>query len=141
MKFRSQFFLLIVFILMAGYSCGGPLSFIGKLMEEGDHRQFVGKYQGNLPAADAAGRVISLSLNPDGTAQFTTQFIGKGEPVIEQGRWYNKGNELTVELFKSDGRPSQFPLVWTLSGKSLIPKSWDHELYGSIGLPLIKERE
>jgi len=139
MKFRFRLFLPIVAMLVAGHSCGGPLSFIGKLIGEGDHRQFVGKYQGNLPAADAAGRVINLSLNPVGTAQLTTQFIGKGEPVIEQGRWYSTGNELTVDLFKSDGRPSQSPLVWTLSGKSLIPKSWDRNLYGSMGLPLLKE--
>ena len=56
------------------------------MLAEGAEVDLSGTYQGHAPAADAAKRVFTLSLSADGTAIFTTQYIGKSD-VIEHGRW------------------------------------------------------
>lgn len=60
--------------------------------------QTVGRYTAQLPAADAVGRVIVLELNQDDTAVMTTQFIGKGEPIVEKGTWQMDGGDVAVTL-------------------------------------------
>jgi uncharacterized lipoprotein YbaY len=58
-----------------------------------------GAYQSDvLPAADASGRVITLTLATDGAATLTTQFIGKGDPIVERGEWSQDGVKAAVKL-------------------------------------------
>jgi putative hemolysin len=58
----------------------------------------VGSYTGQMPAADAIGRVILLVLMPDGTATLTTQFIGEGEPMVETGVWEGTADHASVSI-------------------------------------------
>ncbi len=67
------------------------------------HDQTVGRYTAQLPAADAIGRVLVLELNQDDTAVMTTQFIGKGEPIVEKGSWELDGEFVNVTL--ANGQP------------------------------------
>lgn len=67
------------------------------------HDQTAGRYTAQLPAADAVGRVIVLELNQDDTAVMTTQFIGKGEPMVEKGSWELDGEFVNVTL--ANGQP------------------------------------
>ena len=83
----------------------------------------VGAYTGSLPAADAAGRNINVLLRQDSTATMTTEFVGKGKPIVEEGRWAQEADEVTLQLRGEGGKASGAPLIWTLKGALLVPKS------------------
>jgi putative hemolysin len=57
-----------------------------------------GRYTGALPAADAIGQVLELSLEPDGTATLTTQYVGKGAPRVDAGTWLEEEASIVVVL-------------------------------------------
>ena len=58
----------------------------------------IGRYTGQLPAADAIGRVLALDLLPDNTAKLTTQFIGKGAPAVDSGKWAQPSKNIVVTI-------------------------------------------
>jgi uncharacterized lipoprotein YbaY len=91
-------------------------------------------YQAMLPAADAAGRAVTLRLEPDGTAILVIQPVGKGPASTERARWAMTGATLTISL------GGQRPLVYEASDARLVPKDWDRGRYGAAGLPLGKAR-
>lgn len=62
-----------------------------------------GSYSASLPAADAIGRVIVLDLMADNKATLTTQFIGKGEPIVENGTWAVDGDKVSASLTNAGG--------------------------------------
>ncbi len=92
-----------------------------------------GVYHARLPAADATARVVTLWLEPGGTAILETVFVGKGRGPVERGAWSLERDELTVRL---DGAGE--PLVYAVQGDRLVPKRWDHGVYGASGLPLTR---
>src|ERR1700692_3544572 len=65
-----------------------------------------GVYQGHAPASDAARRVFTLNLASDGTAMFTTQYIGE-DNVTMHGRWSQSGRQivLTFDSMGPNGPP------------------------------------
>jgi hypothetical protein len=95
----------------------------------------VGVYEARLPAADAAGRIVTLWIEPDAVATLDTVYVGKGRGPVLRGRWSVRDDELTVVLNGVEGGP-QAPLVYTIEPERLVPKTWDHGLYGADGLPL-----
>lgn len=98
--------------------------------------KLVGSYSGILPAADAAGRVVTLDLAIDGTATMTTQFIGKGDPIVEVGTWAADGDSAHVSFTQNNGQPQDNRITWTLQGTNLVTTEYDKTLYGTAGLPL-----
>lgn len=95
-----------------------------------------GIYAATLPAADASGRNITLVLRPDGIAEMTTEYIDKGDPIVERGRWTRAANIVAVTLPPASAGDAPVSLVWTMDGDNLIPRTWDKSLYGDEGLPL-----
>lgn len=93
--------------------------------------QGAGRYTAQLPAADAIGRVIVLELGADGAASMTTQFIGKGEPVVETGTWALAGENYAVTL-------DQQTLVFKPTDDKLVLQDSENAGYGSLGLTLEK---
>ncbi|HTP11561.1 MAG TPA: DUF333 domain-containing protein [Anaerolineae bacterium] len=57
-----------------------------------------GRYTGQTPAADASGRGVVLELLPDGKTTLTTQFIGKGAPMVDQGTWAQPNKNIVVTI-------------------------------------------
>lgn len=100
--------------------------------------KLVGSYSGILPAADAAGRIVTLELALDGTATMTTQFIGKGDPVVERGTWVVDGDNAVVIFTQANGQPEDNRITWTLQGANLVTTEYDQAQYGSAGLPLTR---
>ncbi len=98
-----------------------------------------GVYGGVLAAADAAERKITLVLKKSGVAELTTVYADKGEPVVEKGRWTKAGDVVALTLAAPKGQQDPEQHVWTLKEGKLIPKSWDKNLYGEIGLPLERQ--
>lgn len=100
--------------------------------------KLVGTYSGILPAADAIGRIVTLDLAVDGNARMTTQFIGKGEPIVETGTWTADGDNAAVVFTTSNGQPQDNRITWTLQGNKLVTTEYDQAQYGSAGLPLTR---
>ena len=92
-----------------------------------------GVYHVRLPAADASARVVTLWLEPGGEALLETVFVGKARLPVERGAWSADGDELTVRL---DGESA--PLVFGIEPERLVPRRWDHSLYGDAGLTLTR---
>ena len=97
-----------------------------------------GIYRAYLPAADAAGRAITLDLRADGKAQLTTLLVGRGEPVADLGTWSADASGVRVQLAGRDGGPAPAPLVWTQHRLRLEASHWDDRVYGALGLPLVR---
>lgn len=98
--------------------------------------KLVGSYSGILPAADAVGRVVTLDLALDGTATMTTQFIGKGDLIVETGTWVGEGDNAQVTFNQNNGQPQDNRITWTLQGTNLVTTEYDQQQYGTAGLPL-----
>jgi hypothetical protein len=95
-----------------------------------------GVYQGHAPAADAAKRVFTLNLGPDGTALLTTVFIGKGD-ATQRGRWTRSGSQVVI-TFDAIGpnRPPR-PLTFRHRDHELSPVHWDPNEWGRNGPPVL----
>lgn len=97
---------------------------------------FVGSYGGILPAADAIARVVTLDLGVDGSATMTTEYIGKGAPIVENGTW-TEANDLARVIFTvRDGKPQDNRITWQLKDNQLTTVEYDAAQYGSAGLPM-----
>lgn len=94
-----------------------------------------GQYSAHLPAADAVERVIVLDLAQDNTATMTTQFVGKGEPIVEKGTWSNETGDISVVLADSSGKQT---LVFKFDGGALVLQDPEQAGYGSTGLTLAR---
>lgn len=100
---------------------------------------YAGTYRSTLPAADAAGRTVTLLLRADLSATLTFAFEGRGEPTVETGRWNFHGDELTLELDAQDDSGPPMPLIWRVKERRLVPKAWSHAHFGEVGLPMEKQ--
>ena len=96
-----------------------------------------------LPAADAAGRTITLRLKPDGSSEFTTSYLGKGT-FVEKGAWKDNGDgTLTVTLTEKDGQKNSKPVVMKFQkdGTRLKLVDYDKNIWGTEGLTLNQASE
>jgi heat shock protein HslJ len=80
MKARYLFPLFLILAACAGNADGG----------------YPGSYQANLPAADSAGRTITLQLGSDGGATFTQNYQNGEAPIVETGSWV--GSEEAIDV-------------------------------------------
>jgi hypothetical protein len=95
-----------------------------------------GSYEGRAPAADAAKRVFTLSLSPDGNAMFTTRYLGKSD-VVEHGRWTRQGTQVVLALDPMGPNRPPAPITFRYHGHSLIPLHWDSSEWGRAGPPVL----
>lgn len=115
---------------------GFSILLVGTLFADTISSPLLGTYSAILPAADAAGRVVTLQLLPNGDATLTTQFIGQDDSLIEIGKWTPEGNSATVNLTEANGKKESNQITWTLDGNNLKATKYDTGQYGSAGLPL-----
>jgi hypothetical protein len=110
-------------LILALSGCGAPAA----------GSSLPGNYLTNLPAADAAGRVITLTLGADQSAALTTDYMGKGV-VVQTGKWAGAGQDVVVTLTQQAGKAINQEITFQLQGKDLVTTKWDKTLYGSVGL-------
>lgn len=67
---------------------------------------YLGTYEGTLPAADCPGIQTTLTLNPDGTYKVHLKYIDRDSEFDEKGAFTIKGNLLT--LTPSDGGQPEY---------------------------------
>ncbi|HJW68435.1 MAG TPA: hypothetical protein VJ829_03670 [Candidatus Binatia bacterium] len=92
-----------------------------------------GVYEARTPGADGNTRVVTLWLQSGGRVTLETVDLGKERAPVENGSWSAQGEEVTVTL---DGESE--PLVFGIQRDQLVPKRWDHNLYGDGGLLLTR---
>ena len=102
----------------------------------GEPASVTGDYTGQAPAADAIGRVLALSLIHDKTAALTTQYIGKGAPMVESGIWTQQGSDITVTL-DTTGTSKEI-LTFQYDNGTLVLQNSAEAGYGPNGLTLTR---
>jgi uncharacterized lipoprotein YbaY len=103
--------------------------------QPGPSLELTGTYVSDvLPAADASGRVITLTLASVGSADMTTQFIGKGDPIVEHGSWAQVGGNAIVTLTNTGGTTET--LAFQPQGDNLVLLNPVATGYGTAGLTL-----
>jgi basic membrane protein A len=109
----------------------------------GASQNFSGTYSASMPAASGPGRQVVLTLNADGSAEFSTDFQNGKPPIVEVGTWQDNGDGTAMLTLtgRADGTPYMTPDVITfgLQGNELRAIAWDQNVYGSEGLSLTKQ--
>jgi hypothetical protein len=93
-----------------------------------------GIYQGHAAKSDPAKRTFTLSLQEDGTAAFTTQYLGK-EEVVEHGHWTRNGTQVVLTLDPMGPNRPPAPITFHYRQHVLIPLHWDASEWGRSGPP------
>ena len=87
-----------------------------------------GTYVGELRAADAAGRKLTLQVGAANTVSLHVDYAGKGE-VHNAGSWSLTGTLLRVYL---ETPPDT--LEFEMQSNTLVARRWNLERYGTLGL-------
>jgi hypothetical protein len=95
-----------------------------------------GTYQGHAPAADAARRVFTLNLAPDGAAILTTLYIGKND-ATQHGRWTQNGSQILLTFDPMGPNRPPHPITFRHRGHQLSPIHWDPSEWGTAGPPVL----
>lgn len=98
-------------------------------------------WSAELPAADAAVRTVTLTLEPDGRAVLATRFAGKPDDLAPlEGMWLRDGPLLQVRFPTPGSAYTADRMIWVVNGDLLEPREWDRERWGAEGLPLVRQR-
>jgi hypothetical protein len=116
----------VALVLLGGCALLGP---------KDPARAVRGIYNARLPAADSAGRIVTLWVQPGGAATLETVFVGKPERFVEEGTWSYRDERLRIVLGDTR-REASTTLVYRLEDDRLVPQEWDRTRYGETGLPL-----
>ncbi len=92
-----------------------------------------GTYKAQLPAADAAGRNMTLVLNADKSCALTTEFVGKPDQFVEKGTWSAAGDAITIRLTEQNSKPENVEITFDFKDGDLVATKWDKTLYGTAG--------
>jgi len=65
-------------------------------------------FAGDLPCADCAGIRFNLTLRPDGTFLSRAEYVGKGKPFYDLGRWSMENEDTRLVLRSGQEAPRQF---------------------------------
>ncbi len=93
------FRLFLLFVML----CGS-----GSVFAEGDvhsqHKSWSGLYLGFVPCPDCKGVKTTLALNPNGSYQLLTQYVGKSErEIVEKGKFTIDSETKTLSLTPKKG--------------------------------------
>lgn len=96
-------------------------------------------YGATLPAASSPGREVTLTLNPDGLAEMTTDYLNGESPVVEAGIWRTSGGSVVRVTFdERNGEPLETTsdIIFRVIDGNLVAVVYDRTVYGSAGLVL-----
>ena len=104
--------------------------------------KFVGAYQAVLPSATTDGWRVTLTLNEDGTATLTSDYMDGSTPVVESGTWNSTEDTVTVIFTESGNEPldPEVKITFQLLEDRLFVVDFEPEDYlPSVGLQLKKQ--
>jgi uncharacterized lipoprotein NlpE involved in copper resistance len=92
-----------------------------------------------LPAADASGRLETLTLADDGSAIFTSDFAGEAAVLVETGTWLaDAEGAVVLTLTAQTGEAYEEPVEILLTvGEDGALTAGDEAMFGSEGLTLL----
>lgn len=94
-----------------------------------------------LPSASTQGRILTLTLQRDGTGTLATDYLNDDEPVIENAEWVTDEVEqsLTVTITGQDEVLYEAPIVLVFAvgpDGTVTLDEWDRAIYGAEGFTL-----
>jgi uncharacterized lipoprotein NlpE involved in copper resistance len=94
-----------------------------------------------LPAASSSGRMITLTLDEDGSAEMSTDYMNDEAPIVEVGMWETNtaDSSVTVTLTGNANGDYDEPvvIVFAISEVGMLEAvEYDQDLYGEEGLTL-----
>jgi hypothetical protein len=95
-----------------------------------------GTYQGDAPRGDAAKRVFTLDLQADGSAVFTTLYVGKDD-ATQRGRWTQSGSQIVLSFEALGSNRPLAPITFRHRDHELSPVQWDTNEWGRKGPPVL----
>ena len=98
------------------------------------------RYAADLPAADAAGRQVTLELEPSGRVALVMDYEDKGA-IVQTGTWRAEETStgetrLILSLTEQEGRQLDEMIVFELRGDKLVAVAYDTFVWGDQGLVL-----
>jgi hypothetical protein len=118
-----------------GFSQSVPIA--GSASQSTDASAFAGAYSSEGPAASSPGRVLSITLGPDGRVIWSTDFRNGRPPIVELGTWQLTGpGRVEVTISGSDQRAYDAPrrIVFERRGEALVAVEYDQRVFGSNGV-------
>jgi hypothetical protein len=109
------------------------------LVEQTAGADYSGTYQASLPAASSPGLNITLTLNPDNSAEMISDYLNGQPALIEWGDWNASNGSLTVTFTSINGRPQHNQIIFERQDGALVARQYDPMLYGDTGLTLNKQ--
>jgi len=93
-------------------------------------------YMGKFTATEATRRPVKVIFRADSSALFSTEYPGP-RVVNQRGRWSLEGVYVRLIVLAENGQPAGQPFIWAIRDSALAPVTWDRNLYGAAGLPLL----
>ena len=91
--------LLLVVVMLSGAG-----SVFAEEMDHSSHKNWSGLYLGFVPCPDCKGVKTTLALNPSGTYQLLTQYVGKSDrEIVEKGKFEMDSETKTITLIPKKG--------------------------------------
>jgi uncharacterized lipoprotein NlpE involved in copper resistance len=94
-----------------------------------------------LPAASSPGRMITLTLDEDGSAEMSTDYMNDEAPIVEVGTWETNTADSSVTVTLTGREDSEYDepvvIVFSISETGMLEAvEYDQDLYGTEGLTL-----
>lgn len=94
-----------------------------------------------LPAASSPGRMITLTLDEDGSAEMSTDYMNDEPPVVEVGTWEVNADDSTVTVTLTGREDLEYDepveIVFSISETGMLEAvEYDETIYGEEGLTL-----
>jgi len=105
---------------------------------------FVGTYKAIFPATASFAKEIVLILNPDSTAQMSSDsnYMDNVAPIVEKGTWnpLDKNSIHVTLVVNAGGTPIEQTVAFVRDGDELVATRYDRRRYGAEGLRLEKQK-
>jgi hypothetical protein len=95
-----------------------------------------GTYLGHARADDPGKRLFTLTLDANGTATWSTLYIGKGR-TVQSAHWQQTGPELTLSFDPLGPHPPPRSIMFHCYHHELRPVHWDQSEWGHEGPPTL----
>lgn len=94
-----------------------------------------------LPSASSPGRMITLTVDEDGSAEMSTDYMNDEAPVVEVGTWETNTADSSVTVTLTGNADGDYDepvvIVFAISEVGMLEAvEYDQDLYGEAGLTL-----
>jgi uncharacterized lipoprotein NlpE involved in copper resistance len=110
---KKSFFVLVISLLALNFISCGTTS-----RNSGNSSDWAGIYTGIIPAADAEGINVKITLNTDETYKLEYQYIGKSDDIFTYTGTFNWNSQKDTIILDKE-KESDFPKYYKLGKNTL----------------------